>query len=195
MDGQKKPSGSSLDIGVFGPRSRQRVPYGTRDKGPQDTDGPNALSLLRVYLRIFVCTRGVLMQIFDLRGPDVFFCVLLELILLLAQVLKSKILGAVGHSSAEGRKVADMLVAFSLHQVLCSLVSQSQLVRPWVRQQQRSSWSPCWELSALGLVLCFTRFPKAFRCISSTVLIFCVFFNDFLLQTIEFSPRVWGELS
>ena len=55
MDGQKKPSGSSLDIGVFGPQSRQRVPYGTRDKGPQDTDGPNALSLLRVYLRIFVC--------------------------------------------------------------------------------------------------------------------------------------------
>lgn len=112
------------------------------------------------------------MQIFDFRGPDVFFCVLLELILLLAQVLKSKILGAVGHSSAEGRKVADMLVTFSLHQVLCSLVSQS-VSQTRVQQQQRSSWNPCWKLSALvGLVLRSTRFPKAFRCISSTVLKF-----------------------
>ena len=33
------------------------------------------------------------------------------------QVLKNKILAAVGHTSAEGNKVADMLVAFSLHQV------------------------------------------------------------------------------
>eukprot|EP00752_Nemacystus_decipiens_P002251 g2132.t2 len=33
------------------------------------------------------------------------------------EVLKNKILGAVAHSSAEGRQVADMLVAFSLHQL------------------------------------------------------------------------------
>lgn len=44
--------------------------------------------------------------------------------LLLAQVLKNKILGAVGHTSAEGRKVADMLVAFSLQQV-CLFINLS----------------------------------------------------------------------
>lgn len=33
------------------------------------------------------------------------------------QVLKKKILGTVGQTSIEGRKVADMLVGFSMHQV------------------------------------------------------------------------------
>lgn len=58
------------------------------------------------------------MRRFRVALADVSYLILLlPGILLLAQVLKNKILGAVGHACAEGKKVADMLVAFSLHQV------------------------------------------------------------------------------